>query len=236
MLLQSLDLLDRGQVIKISELVQNREEERDEEKKVANRHKVVSPQHLKTEHQNQGQGQVESEVQARDGKHQSITANGTQSKSRRVPISETKEKARMVAYQVRSSQALKSRFKDIKFRDAGSLAYTVRLESWNCSCAAFAFESFPAYSAYRDHKSKSALDESDEERDGHGDDCGSVDHGKEHPGWEFGGLSCDGRREGHVPVCKHLIACLLAEKWEIMGSYMTQQAVGREEMAGMCWE
>jgi len=47
-------------------------------------------------------------------------------------------------------------------------------------------------------------------------------------------LSLDGRgREGGVPVCKHLLACLLGERWgDVLGSYVKEKEVSREEMAG----
>ncbi|KAK3321422.1 hypothetical protein B0T19DRAFT_265516 [Cercophora scortea] len=71
--------------------------------------------------------------------------------------------------------------------------------------------------------------------------------------WSFGGLSTDGRTYetnnnsssnnsnsssggigGAVPVCKHLLACLLAERWSAaLGRYIVVRRVGREEMAGI---
>ena len=64
-------------------------------------------------------------------------------------------------------------------------------------------------------------------------------------GWEFGGLSLDGvaammgaREEGHgdrgVPCCKHLLACVLADRWETaLGRYVDVRRVSKEEMAGI---
>lgn len=55
--------------------------------------------------------------------------------------------------------------------------------------------------------------------------------------WQFGGLSYDGLGEdGEAvpPCCKHLLACVLAERWGAMlGRYVIQRTVGREEMAGI---
>jgi hypothetical protein len=53
--------------------------------------------------------------------------------------------------------------------------------------------------------------------------------------WEFGGLSLDGVEgaEGGVPVCKHLLACLLGERWGILAGYVKEKVVNREEMAGL---
>ena len=37
-----------------------------------------------------------------------------------------------------------------------------------------------------------------------------------------------------VPCCKHLLACLLAERWHAaLGSYVMGRRVGKEEMAGI---
>jgi hypothetical protein len=59
--------------------------------------------------------------------------------------------------------------------------------------------------------------------------------------WTFGGASLDGSAAGAgagagegVPVCKHLLACLLAERWSVaLGRYVVERRVGREEMAGI---
>lgn len=56
--------------------------------------------------------------------------------------------------------------------------------------------------------------------------------------WEFGGLSADGRDGGadgsNVPCCKHLLACVLAERWDaVLGGYVEERLVGREEGAGL---
>jgi hypothetical protein len=58
--------------------------------------------------------------------------------------------------------------------------------------------------------------------------------GGEEKEWEFGGFSADGVDGGSVPICNHLLACLLAERWEgVLGSYVKEREVGREEMAGI---
>lgn len=49
----------------------------------------------------------------------------------------------------------------------------------------------------------------------------------------FGGTTVDGPDEG-TPVCKHLLACLLAERWRgALGRYVVERRVKREEMAGL---
>ncbi|KAI0392564.1 hypothetical protein F5Y17DRAFT_356890 [Xylariaceae sp. FL0594] len=74
--------------------------------------------------------------------------------------------------------------------------------------------------------------------------------------WQFGGLSTDGTHSnahplnqndevmqgeggggggsGGVPCCKHLLACVLAERWDaVLGGYMEERIVSREEAAGL---
>lgn len=54
--------------------------------------------------------------------------------------------------------------------------------------------------------------------------------------WQFGGLSFDGctGTGGVPPCCKHLLACVLAERWGCgLGRYVARWEVGREEMAGV---
>jgi hypothetical protein len=87
-----------------------------------------------------------------------------------------------------------------------------------------------------------SLDDSDSDSDERGKERGDDDgdgsevdgvNGKGR-GWEFGGLSFDGKEGGKVPVCKHLLACLLVERWEdVFGGYVKERSVEREEMAGV---
>lgn len=57
------------------------------------------------------------------------------------------------------------------------------------------------------------------------------------PKWSFGGASYDGtqgRESEGVPCCKHLLACLLAERWHAaLGGHIVERRMGREEMAGI---
>jgi hypothetical protein len=48
-------------------------------------------------------------------------------------------------------------------------------------------------------------------------------------------MSLDGLAGGEgVPVCKHLLACVLAEKWSAaLGRFVVERRVSREEMAGI---
>ncbi|KAI0179943.1 hypothetical protein GGR52DRAFT_529095 [Hypoxylon sp. FL1284] len=130
-------------------------------------------------------------------------------------------------------------------------SYVVRLAAWNCTCAAFAFAAFPREDAGSGLRSSShvVVDEpaaaskprrsSSNSRPGgtEEEDVEVKKGGREKESWEFGALSADGR-EGSgiagVPCCKHLLACLLAERWAgLLGGYVEERTVGREEGAGL---
>lgn len=114
--------------------------------------------------------------------------------------------------------------------------YIVHTAPWNCTCAAFAFAAFPAARA-RSADERGGMSVMDEEE-------GLEDEGE---GWEFGGMSFDGVGVGHrdgvecdegkgdvPPCCKHLLACVLAERWAVgLGGYVNERMVSREEMAGI---
>ncbi|KAJ8132448.1 hypothetical protein O1611_g1177 [Lasiodiplodia mahajangana] len=128
---------------------------------------------------------------------------------------------------------------------SGGQTYIVRLESWNCTCAAFAFSAFPplpspspAFSStprstaggYQIFPTTTPREEASPEDT---EPFGSREN-VDRP-WEFGGLSTDGvDGAGSVPCCKHLLACVLAEKWNAaLGGYIEQRSVSREEAAGL---
>ncbi|KAG9257643.1 uncharacterized protein F5Z01DRAFT_734032 [Emericellopsis atlantica] len=100
-------------------------------------------------------------------------------------------------------------------RDAHSStakSYLVETHIWNCSCASFAFDAFPVSI----------------------DDSGGVEQAE--LDWSFGGVSFDGLagRGEDVPCCKHLLACLLAERWEtILGAYIEHKEMSKEQFAGI---
>ncbi|KEY69510.1 hypothetical protein S7711_02047 [Stachybotrys chartarum IBT 7711] len=100
----------------------------------------------------------------------------------------------------------------------GARSYLVRLGAWNCSCAGFAYEAFPtrAGAAEEEHAVMDALA---------GQGAGE---------WSFGGLSRDGKGAlaDAVPCCKHLLACLLAERCGQGLEYAPQtRFVTKEELA-----
>lgn len=246
-LLQALDLLDRGLVVRVVE--QSSMSEPKDNGGVEMIMPLQAHVHLpesstqaakhRTQAQVEVQVQIQDQIQAQDPPQQSPKQAGSDMTARLAPESPPKEavpqpeKSRNKVYQVRSSQAPKSRFKDpLSSTSAANLTYTVRLEAWNCSCAAFAFEAFPGgslgHSPWADP----------EDNDSHSDsDFVEMLGGEEGKGvkLEFGGLSFDGRGDGgKVPICKHLLACLLVERWEaVLGGYVKKVVLRREEMAGV---
>ena len=193
-----------------------------------------------TQAQVHAQGQIQDQIQAQDPPHWSLEQAGSDTTARLAPGIPLKKavpkpgKSRNRVYQVRSSQAPKSRFKDpLPPTSSVNLTYTVRLEAWNCSCAAFAFEAFPGGSL--GHSPWADPEDNDPDSDSDFVEGLGGEEGKEEIKWEFGGLSFDGRRGGgKVPICKHLLACLLAERWEaVLGGYVKEMVLGKEEMAGI---
>jgi hypothetical protein len=109
----------------------------------------------------------------------------------------------------------------------GVKGYVVRLEAWHCTCAAFAFAAVQG-EAVRLSWEVEPLELGAEPR-------GTRAETETEPEWTFGGTSLDGlvADEG-VPVCKHLLACLLAERWSaVLGSFVVERRAGREEIAGI---
>jgi hypothetical protein len=110
-------------------------------------------------------------------------------------------------YFLRSAQQSSS---NSRFRDAMAIPYyEVRTWSWNCSCPAFAFSAFPA----------AAVDDFDED---------AHIKGEERLEWTFGGAS----RGKAVPICKHLLACVLVERVEALKGRVLVSNVTKEELAG----
>ncbi|KAI0880131.1 uncharacterized protein GGS22DRAFT_100095 [Annulohypoxylon maeteangense] len=111
------------------------------------------------------------------------------------------------------------------------LSYVVRLSAWNCTCAAFAFAAFPR------KERESNPYPIDTPSNSLGSCIRQDDKSSRGTEWEFGALSADGT-EGSgidgVPCCKHLLACVLAERWDgLLGGYVDERIVSREEGAGL---
>jgi hypothetical protein len=214
MLLQALDLLDRGLITRLIEkdLDMSKEHRAGEEAGEESGQAVFPPQadiHLPLE-----PGPSNTEASSIPGK------DGSKGKPNSV-------------YQVRSSQPPKSRFRD-SAAAPGSNIYIVRLEAWNCSCAAFAYSAFPG-----GESSGRPWALTGEEEEGLGlyemGAIGGMGGEKEDEGeqWQFGGLSADGHDGKGVPVCKHLVACLLGERWDLLHIYVKERNVSRDEMGGV---
>jgi len=131
----------------------------------------------------------------------------------------------------------------------GGREYVVHLAAWNCTCAAFGF----AAAGPPARPTLAAAADGGHEGGGTGlqDDNPPADDGVDGDvsGWQFGGLSLDGvpgtgvaegdtededDAGGGVPCCKHLLACVLADRWEAaLGRYVVVRRASREEMAGI---
>lgn len=122
-------------------------------------------------------------------------------------------------------------------RDHRIQRYIVSLEAWNCTCAAFAFACV---------SEEPEVGEAGGDGDEDGEEQGSEElreREKERvrdkqgsAGWTFGGMTLfnPDDHSSVPPVCKHLLACLLADKWRrALGRYVTERMMSREEMAGI---
>ena len=118
-------------------------------------------------------------------------------------------------YYVRSSQpARTSRYQS--HAGLGGTSYEVRLRAWNCSCPAFTFSAFNSHDIHYDEPlgEDGAISQELEEKSG---------------AWKFGGLML---AEEGLPVCKHLLACVLVESCGTLAGYVDEKVVNREEAAG----
>lgn len=133
------------------------------------------------------------------------------------PPTATEQKGGSVYY-VRSSHQSRSRFgpKRNESTSAEGINYEVRLQAWNCSCAAF---TFAAFGGEREGFDENLSEESAEFNSG-----GSIEQG----GWKVGGMTLG----EVVPMCKHLLACVLAERIEGLEECIDERFVSKEEMAG----
>ncbi|KAJ4362632.1 hypothetical protein N0V95_001437 [Ascochyta clinopodiicola] len=125
---------------------------------------------------------------------------------------------------VRSAQQRSSRYSTSY---DSTTSYEVRLQAWNCTCPAFAFAAFPSVhpeppvSTYI----ASASTDSGDARNPSMDAAES-----EASKWIFGGVSLG---TGMPPVCKHLLACVLAERCSgVFGECVEERRVSVETAAG----
>lgn len=117
-------------------------------------------------------------------------------------------------YYVRSAHQRSSRY-GTSYDETTS--YEVRVKAWNCTCPAFTFAAFPPVHPEPPLSRYELFD-------------GSNGTGKRGEEWDFGGMSLT---DGKPPVCKHLMACTLAERCGgLFGGFVEERDVSVEEAAG----
>lgn len=102
---------------------------------------------------------------------------------------------------------------------ASSKSYIVHLEAWNCSCASFMLDTF-CNEADAVPKAKDLV-------------LPSTHASAKLP---FGGMSRDRLVGGveNIPFCKHLMACFLAESWNMHPRIgVLEQCITKEELAAV---
>lgn len=107
-------------------------------------------------------------------------------------------------YYVRSGQS-RSQPK-ARWREENPAHYEIRLTSWFCSCPAFSFSAFPPATP----STRRTSDNESRDKD------------------SFGGIS----RGNDMPLCKHLLACYLADRCPQFRQSVEEQSVSMEEIAG----
>lgn len=103
--------------------------------------------------------------------------------------------------------------------------HEVRPTAWNCSCPAFTFSAFPTDTYPTTPSSPSSHNPPAPRRQKK--NVVSDDENEEET-WEFGGLSVG----VEIPMCKHLLACLMVERWKGFGEHVEVREVSIEELAG----
>jgi len=88
-----------------------------------------------------------------------------------------------------------------KFYSTPTARYEVRTQAWNCTCASFAFAACKAMGG--------------RDKDGDGGESGV-----------WGGYS-----RGGAPVCKHLLACVLAENCAVFAGFVVRREVDEMRLA-----
>ncbi|MCJ1449088.1 MAG: hypothetical protein MMC23_009607 [Stictis urceolatum] len=96
--------------------------------------------------------------------------------------------------------------------------YEVRLRAWNCSCPAFVFNAFRAVQT-----------DAGDDVDSDPNRIGTRTHLEGDRDKESGELRQGGSA---VPICKHLLACLLVDRCVLFESYVENRVVERDEMIG----
>ncbi|UPX18225.1 uncharacterized protein EKO05_0008532 [Ascochyta rabiei] len=126
---------------------------------------------------------------------------------------------------VRSAQQRSSRYSTSY---DSTTSYEVRLQAWNCTCPAFAFAAFPSVLSEPPVFTYKPTSASIGSREVHEPSRDAVE--SEAMKWVFGGVSLG---LGMPPVCKHLLACVLAERCSgVFGECVEERRVSVETAAG----
>ncbi|KAJ4990653.1 ubiquitin carboxyl-terminal hydrolase family protein [Stagonosporopsis vannaccii] len=164
-------------------------------------------------------GTTAADVQIEDTNEASVDITGptVQGSS---PVPQNTSKHANTVHYVRSAQQRSSRFSTSY---DSTTSYEVRLHVWNCTCPAFAFAAFP--SAHPEPAVPTYTPSSTIKNNG-----GAAAENKGALDYVFGGISLG---EGMPPVCKHLLACVLAENCSgVFGQCMEERRIGVETAAG----
>ncbi|KAL9614118.1 MAG: hypothetical protein Q9167_001403 [Letrouitia subvulpina] len=142
-------------------------------------------------------------------------------------VTNSRDGDRRVVYYVKSSQQPRSRFSSANsYANEGPMSghcYEVRLGAWNCTCPAFAFAAVDI--GVDDDGSFGFYNRDVAEFGGNGQKA----QRREDRGEVYGGLMLG---EGQMPICKHLLACLLVESWLALEVFLNESIVSKDEMSG----
>ena len=139
-----------------------------------------------------------------------------------------RKRKQTTVYQVRSAQRTKTSSSRSE-QQTSTTSYEVRLKAWNCSCPAFAFAALPVDAAENGHRDDGSEDETaGYGLSGHKNVTATTDEEEKTAWLGYGGLT----RGKDVPVCKHLLACVVAERCRGFEALMEEREVGVEEVAG----
>ena len=140
-------------------------------------------------------------------------------------------------YYVRSSQPPpppSSRYNHHQYGSIGKGGpnyYEVRLYAWNCTCPAFIFSLLNNLQPFIPSRPTDPLHESTNLTPPL-----TTTTTSQKAEWTFGGLSLDGEDgvEMPMPICKHLLACVLVEKGSrnLFKGFVEERSVSVEEGAG----
>jgi hypothetical protein len=221
--LPALDLLDRGLVTRLIVTGESQEHETREqtESDLAGDENIANPSENERRHTETPQN--ENQVPNPD-QHQAAEQQTKRNRNRN----------QTVVYLVRSAQRTKNSSSSHRSEQQTSTTnYEVRLKAWNCSCPAFAFAALPVDAAAGNGHSHRDDGNEDDETAGYGlsgDQAATAAHnGDDEVLWlGFGGLT----RGKDVPVCKHLLACVVAERCLGFEQLVEERGVGVEEVAG----